>query len=556
LEKTDTALADWIGARRVELILRLPPLRPALKAAPPTITATYIEKAKFAKDAGVGLLWGSQKLEIVDLSNGRRIFHKDASSSGFPGDLSSNGRLYLYNDGPMVALKDSESGETITRVFSNMREFFWLDKRSAIYVNASDRRSMLIDFHSGSRRRIDFLQEPIQNLGVLPNRPGQFVAFTRKSVMLLEIDYRGADPEIRLVSAKPFIFQNAFRYPGAISSDGKYYVSLSGNIGITSTDTLDTDVVNLTPFSAQQAAPLSRGDNFLISGSLPNSNNGAERFVYSISGRTIAHVKKEKLAATWVASLTPSDVIAAITSNSISFLSELPTGPAAPVQEFVESMGRAQKAQVSGALGEMGIQSGSTPVVIKSGGPDAIVASSGAPRGAKSTPSGSANASDLTGDYQVYLNQRTTKTIAYRCNSLIVYVNGGGSLNGDVYCNLVTLSAYPGTSIAFQGTVASLDAKQITGDVKLYMNQLRVEKLHVGVFNGSSLAYFQVSKSAQIDMVNSGSTLYIRSPGKGAPVPQVDVHQLNASGEIHWCGVNIHAENVDPSGRIVEDCNW
>lgn len=336
MEKADDTLAAWLKWRHVELLLRMPPIRPALTSAPPLISVDNIQDVRFAPAAGVGLLWANQKLSIIDLQNKRRIFHDESPRTGFPGQFSPNGRLLvIYETFGVAALIDSETGQTIRTLFANPNEVFWLDDRVAMFVDGSNRGMMLVDFHTGNQQKIDFLHDKVLHVAALPHRPGVFIAFSHKTAMLLNVDSKGAEPQIRLLAEKPFEFQNAFRYPGTMNSDGRYYINVSGNIAITSTDTLDTEFILLDPFSVDQAIPLPKGDEVLLSGTLPYSNNGREGFVYSISGHTIARVDRDKAPANKFVYVPGAKSIACVANTDISFVGELPVQNPVTVPDFV-----------------------------------------------------------------------------------------------------------------------------------------------------------------------------------------------------------------------------
>jgi hypothetical protein len=206
---------------------------------------------------------------------------------------------------------------------------------------------------------VDFLQERIKNVAALPQRPGVFIAFSESSAMLLSLEAIGAEPQLKLLAERPFKVHNAFRYSGALSSDGKYYLSLSGDIAITSTDTLETEVVSLSPYSVNRAMPLASGDAFLLSGTLTNSNNGILHYVYSIPDHTLAKVEREKIATNQYASfayLPGARATACISGGNVSFLNSLPTEAPITVAQFVSQSQQETRATVNEDLSAMGIQ--------------------------------------------------------------------------------------------------------------------------------------------------------------------------------------------------------
>jgi hypothetical protein len=167
-----------------------------------------------------------------------------------------------------------------------------------------------------------------------------------------------------------------------------------------------------------------------------------------------------------------------------------------------------------------------------------------------------AQAEELTGDYQVTLNEQSQKTVTYHCNHLNVYVNNGGRLDGEVTCNGLSLSVNGGGRVAFEGSVPRVDVQQINGMGQADLKAMAIEFLHVAMVNGGAVGYFKVSNGGQVDLVNGKGVLYIRDAGDSSTLPTVHVHEVNGEGEIHWCGVNLHADIVQGGGQVIEDCSW
>jgi hypothetical protein len=171
-----------------------------------------------------------------------------------------------------------------------------------------------------------------------------------------------------------------------------------------------------------------------------------------------------------------------------------------------------------------------------------------------------AYAEELTGDYQYIFGSNSyptdsppRKSISYRCNSLDLYA-GGGILTADLTCNKLLLHA-SGRS-AFQGAVSNVDIALANTRSKVYMNELAIETLHVGLINDRSMVYAKVSKSAQVDSVNGGGILYIGAVPGTSNTPQVKIDRINADSEVHWCGVSVKLGSMINGGPVIEDCSW
>ena len=327
IDKADASLTDWLGKRRVAQMLRLPPLRPLPKSVPGAVERNLdIQGVRFAADAGVAALWNYQFLEVFDLQNNRSILKEEGLSVTAPGEFSPNGRLLIVSQPRTAAIMDAETGEILTRIFARPDEVYWLDRRVAMFVDASNRGMMLVDFRTGNQKKINFMQDTIFRVAALPQHPGEYLMFSLKSAMRVKVDSSGVDPQVTLVAEKPFKIQNAFRGRGTLCSGGKYFINASRNVAVTSTETLDTEVVPLDTFDIQTVMPLPDPDTVLLTGILTSNrsfNSGLDHFIYSISNHTLSHADHDEYSATRFIYLPSIKTIGQIDHNTISFIKNI-----------------------------------------------------------------------------------------------------------------------------------------------------------------------------------------------------------------------------------------
>ncbi len=347
-ERKDEELARWIGWRRVWIMVRMPPLRPVPTVVPRYLVGTdYIQQIRYGSSSGVLLLWTYRTIELLDMSNGKRISHIEGAGGNMPGELSPNGRvLTLPAPGSDMSLVDVETGESLARVPALApTDFNWLGPDHALILRAASMSSFTVDFDSGTERAVRFTKEPINRIVPTVAGAGEYLALTSASVLRLKLDDgRVAEPLI-LLEQKPFAVQNWLRTPGIFTADGRTYVIAAHELNFISAKTLTTTTVPIGPFDVRDVEALPNPDLILLSGENPgiNPNTGLRRYVYSLSKQTFAPVNWQEMEKGRIVYVPTVNKLAVVSENRVGFIDTLPTQPAISREDFVAAMNLEQE---------------------------------------------------------------------------------------------------------------------------------------------------------------------------------------------------------------------
>jgi hypothetical protein len=346
-EHRDDELVRWMGWRRVGILLRMPPLRPVPATVPQYLVGSdYIQRFKFASNAGVVLLQSYRTLEFLDLGTGKRIASLEGAGGNGLGELSPNGRILPLSAPGGVSLIDVETGESLARVESiSPDDFAWLGAERALIHRAALISSSIVDFSTGGEGPIKFSKEAIDR--VIPSiaAPGEFLALTGLSAMRLKVgEGIGAEP-VTLLDLKPFKIQNWMRNAGVLSSDGRYYVIAAQELNFVSMHSLITNAVAVAPFELRILVPLPDPDLILLNGDNPgiNPNTGWRQYVYSISRQTFSPLDRTDMKDGRITYVSSVRKIGFITQNRIALVDSLPVGPAISRADFVTTMNLEQE---------------------------------------------------------------------------------------------------------------------------------------------------------------------------------------------------------------------
>lgn len=152
----DRALAQFLGARSVGTLLRMPPLRPLVQAGEiatlPRGALQHINYGTFARDAGVAVLRDSfGDGMVVEMPGAKPIAKLPRGMVHEPGsELSPNGRVYVARyDTQDVVFYEAESGSRLWEMSDASRLLAWLPELSSLIVSKRDGTVMLIDGSTG-----------------------------------------------------------------------------------------------------------------------------------------------------------------------------------------------------------------------------------------------------------------------------------------------------------------------------------------------------------------------------------------------------------------------
>jgi hypothetical protein len=345
-EHSDSALAVWMGWRRVGILVKMPAIRPIPKSTPPfVIGSDYIQQVKFASNAGVVLLWTNRNIELIDLGNGKRVSHLEGLGGDIVGDLSPNGRVLSTSMPGGTALIDVESGESLARMQSIFpRDFSWFGQDRALIHRAAMMSSFTVDFSSGSEREVRFPKEAIDRVVARSSFQNEFFAITGLSVLRIRAGDGRSEQPFTLLDQKPLKIQNWGRNEGELTADGRFYLIAAQDLNFIATDTLLTTSIAIAPFEIQTVVPQPDADLILLIGDNPDidRNMGLRYYVYSLSRQTFAQPDAAYRNQGRIVYLANIHKLGFVSQNRVALLDSLPVEEAVSHEEFVALMTREQ----------------------------------------------------------------------------------------------------------------------------------------------------------------------------------------------------------------------
>lgn len=347
--RADAELLQWLGQRRVGLLLAAPPLR-KVPDAPAGVLAgdDPIGEASFADRAGIALLQGRKAWHVLDMGTGQE-FPAQARDAGSPATgLSPNGRLFVTADGEDAQVRESATGQVLATL-PGVRSWqvFWVGDVGAIHPDGHAGLSFL-DFGTGQETAIPMTVGHLDKVVALPggrHRYGVF-AFNRQGVVELRATTRGWTATL-LSEEKSAATGGWSRNTSGLTADGKRLYGAAQSVQLVELPSMQLRTVTLDPFRVQQVVATPDPDRLLVGGyfrSLPAA--GRRSFVYAIGERTLAEVETDKLLSTRVLYIPSLRRNALIDGGKVVLLEGLPTGEARPVDEQLQRVQAALAAQL------------------------------------------------------------------------------------------------------------------------------------------------------------------------------------------------------------------
>jgi hypothetical protein len=338
----DTGLLNWTAWHRVGLSARLPPLRPMPAMPASTVASNFpISTVQVAASAGVMLLSDNRDVELVDLGSGKPILAMQAVTSGPPGQLSPNGRVFITMSPQRISLRDSESGKELVAVPQALaREFFWVSDRAALLNRLMPPLNLnVIQFDSGEESALNGFGNHITSFLTVPHRPGELFLRSYTSVFRARLTQSGYGDPIKVVDQRATQFPGAPFSPGAVTADGVWFVNGSDALTLTSTASLETTIISLKPFYVTEAFPLPNPDLLMLKGRMEGvASSDRNEYVYSLSHRTFAPIDPTQLNQTRVAYLPHLNKVALISAQRLTLVDSVPTLAAISQEQFLSNL--------------------------------------------------------------------------------------------------------------------------------------------------------------------------------------------------------------------------
>jgi hypothetical protein len=285
----DARLAQWLGLRRVSLLLALPPLRP-LPAKPIELVTGEegMTDVAFARNAGVMAMQWKGHVRVVDLATGDAIHDED---TGFRGGLtlSDNGRVLAVGSEDLVQVRSAETGDVLLTIpEARMGYVQFLGERGLVFLRTRKSEIVVREFATGDETALPF--EAFLLNGALPvaGKPDTFLLLSPRRLALLELHEREA-PRL----ARELAIEGSGGGWGAASDgfapgpDGKLYAAAGTGVKVIDPATLEDSVIPFEPMRITRVVPTPKADELLVTGS---GGRSAATYLYSRSANTLAPV--------------------------------------------------------------------------------------------------------------------------------------------------------------------------------------------------------------------------------------------------------------------------
>jgi hypothetical protein len=329
--EVDSEIAQWLGIRRVGLILAKPALKPVPTIAPSFIVAdATILNAEFADNAGIALLETSQEFQIIDVNSQKPLF-REAKGASVIGSISANGRLFATGDGDLLKIRDAESGVVITELSGiHMNEFHWLDESSALYNKINSDKTFIIDFSAGKEIPVQAINKNVTRVVRMPQTTNQFAAFSEKGMTRIELVRDQTGLQTKLLDDKNIPGFSGDLNASGVTADGIHYFNLGRQLTVLSLNTLASQTTSLDSFHAQFAVATPDPDKILLTAPSQSSGEAGRSLLYSISKKALIPVDRNRITGERYLYASTLKRQAVITDNKIALIEAIP-GPKSSV---------------------------------------------------------------------------------------------------------------------------------------------------------------------------------------------------------------------------------
>lgn len=345
---SDEALLNWLGERRIGLMLSAPPLRPLPKTTPAILTASeFITDVDFADRAGIALIQLRKKYQVLDMVS-NEIMHTADTEGGRLGYLSPNGRLLVVNKNGFAEIHDSETGSLLAKYKDvHAWEVFWINDVGALYTsseysNNNRRNSVFIDFSSGKKSNIPLGDSPFRVFR-LPGKDLGFRAVLSNSNAELKLSKSGNSWVMKLVSISTKSSPNTWIYSSQLNSTAdRLYGFQNDTLFHMSLKSMDVDTVSFHPLYISAFLLTKNPDQLYIRGYFrePPSAN-MEHYIYSIRNQTLASVLNADAQSFRLIYIRPLNTNAFISDSNIVFLNEFSTNGPQPANLVIQDLQQA-----------------------------------------------------------------------------------------------------------------------------------------------------------------------------------------------------------------------
>lgn len=337
----DAELQQWIGLRRIGLLLSAPPLRP-IPATPPAmlVAPDDIREVSFAERAGVALLQSAKQYSVLDLATGESIRTADVSNSDPITSLSPNGRLFVGGGVGRgdAAVYESTTGEVLA-TFPGVRSYqlYWVADIGAIHASERGADLAFIDFSTGRESRIPMTIGVLDRVVPMPGATRRYavLAFNRQGVVEIKPGPQGWSAA--LISESKVASPGGWSRASGLTADGKRMFGSAQHLKLLELPSMNARTVTLDPLYVQGVVATPDPDRLLLTGFFRGApGQGATQYLYSIGQRTLAEVDGKALLSTRFIYIPTLRRNAVIDRSKIVILDAVPTAPPVAVDAALE----------------------------------------------------------------------------------------------------------------------------------------------------------------------------------------------------------------------------
>lgn len=338
----DQKLQQWLGLRRIGLLLAMPALRQVPEVPPPLLAAEEgIQNAAFADKAGIAIVQTARAYQVFDLYSGGAIHAGDLESLR-PISVSPNGRVFVSGSafGAEARLRDVESGDVLATL-SGVRnsKVFWLDDHGLVYARADAGAPVYFDFASGRETKIPLTVHGVEGVLKVPGSKAIYALLSYDRIGTVELvqDAQGLEP--RLTQEVDARGGNGWSQVDiGERSDGRLYFSAGDSLQQLQLATLEMQPIPFQPMRVTRVLQMHDPDQLLVAGDVGGMSAYANLYVYSIAQRSLAKVDRKALLSDRLIYIPVLHRNAVIDGNKIVMLDALPTAEPVAIDSVLDKL--------------------------------------------------------------------------------------------------------------------------------------------------------------------------------------------------------------------------
>lgn len=297
-QEQDQALTQFLGARSVGTLLRMPPLRPLSPAGEistlPRGALSHIVFGSFARDAGVAVLRdGIGEAVVVEVPGGRPIAKLPRAMVYEPNShLSPNGRvLATRSDTQDLVFYEAETGSRVWEASGSSNLLAWLPELASLIVSGRDGVVGLVDGLRGELTPHPVAAKNSAFRAHLPGPGSRLLIGGARSLSLVTHERTADGIRATLVKELPITSTYGITsgHPVAVLSGRRLVFPSMRDLGWLDLDSGESGTWAISPHFGNRIAKLDE-NRLMIDSVIPNSM-GLKPWVFDLTTQTVAPVE-------------------------------------------------------------------------------------------------------------------------------------------------------------------------------------------------------------------------------------------------------------------------